>query len=328
MKAIILAASLIPCAWCAAQDASLEQLLAHMDPAVQEQIARTYAAFELSHFELDGNVEAFEKLQKLKGLTQDKEELLKQLTIFVVTTESEENSHVTLTLVILENLRLATKVTIRALAPYLETDNASLREFVRDWFQGHDDAGPNKSPLKPVNYDDYQDYVMWKVNRNREVPAPFVRYIYERSPGGALLIFARASGSGDLVARLHLMQKAFEDRQQGKESEPQREAVQQLDERRKVRSRVQRQIQLAEHIVSNAIWLDKHGYIVRFQKALPEAQEALVTLAQGEWWARLYVVYIMRQNPVLLKDNILRQLAEDENELVRGAAKSGTPETK
>jgi len=39
-----------------------------------------------------------------------------------------------------------------------------------------------------------------------------------------------------------------------------------------------------------------------------------------EWWARLYVVYIMRQNPHFLKDSILRQLAQDENEIVADAA--------
>jgi hypothetical protein len=38
-----------------------------------------------------------------------------------------------------------------------------------------------------------------------------------------------------------------------------------------------------------------------------------------EWWARLYVVYIMRQNPFLLRDKVLRDLADDNNEIVREA---------
>jgi hypothetical protein len=45
---------------------------------------------------------------------------------------------------------------------------------------------------------------------------------------------------------------------------------------------------------------------------------------QKQWWARLYVVYIMRQNPVLLRGHILLQLAEDESTLVREAATAVT----
>jgi hypothetical protein len=83
-----------------------------------------------------------------------------------------------------------------------------------------------------------------------------------------------------------------------------------------------REILLAEHLVSNAIWLNKNRFNDRFQAVLPEAMEQLEKLAKHEeWWARLYVVYIMRQNPPLLKDKVLRQLREDNNELVSEATK-------
>ena len=82
-----------------------------------------------------------------------------------------------------------------------------------------------------------------------------------------------------------------------------------------------REIELAEHIISNAIWLNKNGFTDRFQAALPEANEQLDKLAKGEWWAKLYVIYVMRQNPSMLRDTVLRNLADDENKLVSEAAK-------
>jgi hypothetical protein len=84
---------------------------------------------------------------------------------------------------------------------------------------------------------------------------------------------------------------------------------------------------LAEHIVSDAIWLKENDpFPHRFQAAISEAGAQLRALAKQEWWARLYVVYIMRQNPPLLRDNVWRQLAEDSNELVSEAAKSAGKE--
>ena len=74
---------------------------------------------------------------------------------------------------------------------------------------------------------------------------------------------------------------------------------------------------------ATALWLKKHGFDERFQATMPEAMAELEKLAKHEeWWARMYVVYIMRQNLVLRRDHILRQLAEDENDLVSEAAKS------
>jgi len=321
MKAVlILAASLAPCAWCAAQDADVEQLMAQKSQAVQEQIARVYTALhQPGGIDTGSNVEAFRELQALKGTVADQGELVKQIAIFAATpTEDEQQPLVAV--VILGWLQITPKITIRALAPYLDTKNPQLHSFLYDIFHGLDNADP--SDRGAVNYCHYLEYVRWLFHHDQEVPAPFVKYIYERSPGRALLVFAYASGSRDVVARLQLMRKTFEARQQGKELEPQEVTAQQLEEREKVRSRARRQIELAEHIVSNAIWLDKHGYIVRFQKALPEAKEALATLAEGEWWARLYVAEIMRQHRELRQPDVLRQLSEDGNDLVSKAAKA------
>jgi hypothetical protein len=80
---------------------------------------------------------------------------------------------------------------------------------------------------------------------------------------------------------------------------------------------------LAEHIISDAIWLRENRFEERFQMTLPEAAGELAKLAkQEEWWARLYVVEIMRRHRELRDAAVLEQLRKDGNALVSAAAKS------
>ena len=271
------------------------------------------------------HIDVWREVKALKQLRTDKDKLVGQLAIFVATTKSEEDSHVLIAGAILYFLDFPPSVPIRVLAPYLDTDIRQLRGFVEMWFYSHDkaaDDSPRSPPLRPVNYEDYMNYVRLKIGRGEEVPAGFIRYIYKRSPGRALLVFAYASGSRDVAVKLEAMHTIIEARQQGKEPEPQPELGQLFEERRRARSREKREIELAEHIISNAIWLQKNGFNDRFQQALPEAKEQLAKLAKGEWWARLYVAYIMRQHPELRQEDVLQQLSEDSDELVSKAAKS------
>ena len=309
-----------------AQDA--EQLLAESNPAIQKQLQ----AIDRVIRPVDGlanNVEALREVQKLKELTDDEAELVKQVAIFAMA-PGEEMQPMTAG-VILQYMRLPSRVTIRTLAPYLDTKNPQLRSFVRDWFKGHDNAGPGQ--WTAPDYKEYLDFVRWKTNRKEDVPGGFTKYIFERSPGHALLVFASANSHGDVAARMQALReavgKSIDDVPQPNPKPDAQEAERgrQLStkESREARLKARRQIELAEHIVSNAIWLDKHDFIVRFQSALPEVKEAFATLMQGEWWARLYVAYIMRQHPKLRQDELLQQLTKDENELVKEIAQIKTP---
>src|SRR6185503_5602584 len=143
---------------------------------------------------------------------------------------------------------------------------------------------------------------------NDDIPPAFIKYIYGRAPGRALLVFAYANSHGDVTARLKAMRANMEGTQpETKEQQEQIETGRKLQskESREARLRVRREIELSEHIVSDAIWLQKNKFDDRFQAALPDAKEQLDKLAKGEWWAKLYVVYIMRQNPPLLRDKLL-----------------------
>jgi hypothetical protein len=305
-----------------AQD--VKELIAKPDPAFQTQIQKIVDALHQPRVDPQDNLDAIREAQTYKKLTDDKDKLVEQLTVYVATTEDEDFTHEVVALVILDFLNLSPNVPIRVLAPLLESENRQLRNFVQSWFSAHDGtalASPEAPPFAPVNYNEYKEYVGGKIGRGEKVPDGFVKYLYERSPRRALLVFAYAGQHGNVTARLHAIGKAIEARQQGKEPDESIGRDQQLEVRRQARVRGRRDIHLAEHIVSNAIWLNENGFAERFQAALPEANETLATLARRkEWWARLYVAYIMRQHPELRQQAITQQLAEDENELVREAA--------
>jgi hypothetical protein len=309
-----------------AQEVDVEILIGKSDPAMQAQIKAAVNVLLGRPLtpERITDWKAVRELQKLKELTDEEERIVEQLAIYAVTERREEDQQVLEALAVLHYLDLKPSLVIRVLAPYLDSENDNLRSFAGYWFTGHDnaDAAPPRSPqLQPVNYDDYMKYVSRKLAHGEEVPAGFVTYIYERSPGRALLVFTYASGSPDAAAEFQAMRDVLEARKEGIEPEPRPELSREFKERRQARLRLKREMRLAEHIVSNAIWLKENEFAERFQAALPEAKEELANLAKHEeWWARLYVAYVMRQHPELRQPEIIRQLSQDSHALVSEAA--------
>ena len=185
MRALIVAATLALPLHCAGQD--LEKLLANPSPQIQQQIETTYAAFNQISVDPTSNADVFREALVLRTLTNDKTELVRQLVIFVASTESEENTHVTLSHVILRYLGVSPGNIVQVLAPCLESDDQRLHEFARRWLQESRRCDPGE--WAAANYQEYLDYVQRQVRNNEEVPAGFVRYIYRRSPGRRRLIF-------------------------------------------------------------------------------------------------------------------------------------------
>lgn len=321
----------------------VEKLVAASDPAIQAQIRVVYDS--------QSELEMFRQVQTLKEIagdkTEDQAELVKQLAIFSVTSPNQKEFHALLTLVILDRLDLQPSISIRVLAPYLDSENKQLRDFARDWFRCYDKVA-FEDPWKA-----YGSYVGNRLTRNEKVPREFVEYLYERSPERALLVFLRAARLGNTVARLMKLQEK-------READLQKIGQNELDRRddelaarlaewnkkmaaiqgkypppvppvpplppmtnppdvipRQLGEKLQKEILLAEHIVSNAIWLKKKKFDEQFQKALPKAKQQLAKLAEyDQWWARLYVVQIMRRHRELRLDDVLDRLSRDSNALV------------
>ena len=171
-----------------AQETDVEKLIGKPNPAIQAQIQRVHNALQKPGVDPRDNVDALQETQAIKKLTDNKDELVKQLAIFVATTKSDEDTHLFIAQVILSLLNFPASVPIRVFAPYLDTENRQLRDFVHSWFGSHDmahTAPPGAPPIKPVNYEDYLEYVEGKVTHKEDIPAPFIKYIYERAPGRA-----------------------------------------------------------------------------------------------------------------------------------------------
>jgi hypothetical protein len=270
---------------CFAQDVGIEALLKQAEEPIQQQLRLVVEALAPSN-----QASLRERIANLHDSVADKNEIVKQIAVYAA---SPGEGQPLLALGLLQTLELPPSVVIRGLAPYLDAENKNLRSFVRDWFQGHDNAGPTSSQQAPVNYQDYYAYVRERMNAKQEIPAPFVDYVFERSPGEAVLIFNKADRLGGALARL-----------QG-ENIPQEDVA------------------LAERVVSNAIWFKQHRHKDRLQAALPDAKSELLKLGSHEqWWARRYVAEIMRRHPELRQDDVLQKLRKDSEESVSKVAKS------
>lgn len=313
------------CTPCAAQEANVGNLLAQAEPRIQERISSIVDSLHQLRVDPRSNILAFREAQLLIESVTDHGEIVKQVAIFAVTPTGEEQQPL-IARVVLEVLDLPPKIIIRVLAPYLDADNGQLRSFVRDWFQSHDSGGSGSSALDPVNYRDYRDYVCRRLNTKQEVPQAFIEYLYERSPERALLVFYRADGCKDMVARLMDLRRQQEQHQAGQDQdEPAVQPEKSREEkiRQRVKKEMQKEILLAEHIVSNVIWLKKNNFGEEFYKALPAAKQQLSKLAEQEqWWVRLYVVEIMRRHRELRLADVLGKLSRDSNVLVRNSANS------
>jgi len=311
-----------------AQQADLRSLISYRQPEIQDQIDRAYKVFlGAGRDDLKTDCEAFEEIQKLKDITKDKGEIVRQLAIFVATTTSEEDRHLVAAATTLEYLDLPPSIPIRVLAPYLDVANRNLRDFAQIWFRYHDshERIHGRPPLGSVNYYSYMEYVRNRLVRNEEIPPAFIEYIYERHPDKALLVFAHANRQAVAAGQLLIMRKQFDAAQEGGEIAQGeiRQEWQQQKTRQQQAKIEQREILLAEHIVSNAIWLNENEFTERFQTALPEALAELAKLAKHDkWWVRLYVAVTMQQYRELRQPDDLQQLRKDSNTLVRKAAAS------
>jgi len=309
-QSLFFVAAVAICVSCVAQEVGPKKIQAQSEPAIQKRIGKVYDALNQSSRDHRYNIEVLHKIAELRDSVADKGEIVKQMAIFASGPTSDEHRPL-LVLMILDLLDPSPKVVIPALAPYLNAENKKLRSFARDWFQAHDNGGTDETKLKPVNFEDYADYVR-KGRQGGNLPTAFVQYIYERSPNRAFLIFVRTDRQSNAVKGLEAIRKKME--QQGAN----------LNKLPRARAGVEKnELLLAEHKISNAIWIKKYYFDDRFPEATQLAKHELDKLAErDEWWARLYVAEIMRRNRELRLPDVLDRLSRDSNALVSKSAKS------
>jgi hypothetical protein len=149
-RLLIVTASLITSAHCMAED--VDALLAESNPAVQQQLEAVSRVFHPSD-NFSDNVEALREIGKLKEMADDVA-IVKQVAIFSIA-PGEETQPMTAG-AILYYTQIRNRVTIRTLAPYLESENPQLRSFVRKYFLGRE-------------FKDFLSYVRHAVARGEDI---------------------------------------------------------------------------------------------------------------------------------------------------------------
>ncbi len=88
---------------------------------------------------------------------------------------------------LVDRLPLSSSDVVRGVVPFLESEEDRVRSRAAGTLAQFEDAGPNRPP----RYEDYAELVR-AAKRAGEAPPPgLTRYLFERDPGQALLLFQR-----------------------------------------------------------------------------------------------------------------------------------------
>lgn len=167
---------------------------------------------------------------------------------------------------------------VRAVLPYIDTDNKLLRSEVRRLLRNVE-GGRSVMVAEP----DYSYYGGLIGADKEHPPAQLVAYMYQRSPGTALLC----------LSSIYVPTTDPPERY--------------------------REVLWAEHVVSDVLWKHKYGFLDK-SEVPAEAAAELEKLSKHEaWWARLYVAEILRQHPQFRTPALIDRLKADAHELVRRA---------
>jgi hypothetical protein len=127
----------------------------------------------------------------------------------------------------------------------------------------------------------YREIIADCLRAGEDPPGNLIQYMYQADPGEALLTLMRA----------HQLRKPEE----------------------------LKTILWAEHVVSDVIWKQRHGFL-GLDEIEPAAGRELASLSgHREWWVRLYAAEIMRQHPAFRQPSLIDKLSRDSHVLVREA---------
>ena len=222
----------------------------------------------------------FAAMESLRPLVEeDPQTLIRQLLYFQHAHAGESDVDLEKRMLaqsIIHQLSIPPTEIAKAVIPYAFTENRHLQGEVQRLLTRVEGVPRHRTP----DFSYYQSLL----TANRKDPSQdLVRYMYERSPGQAVLtleaVYRQPNGPDKLVL-------------------------------------------WAEHVVSDVIWKQQHSFLEEDQVE-PQAVEQLEKLSSHEaWWARLYVAEILRQHPEFRTATIVKRLNEDDHPLVRQANRS------
>jgi hypothetical protein len=167
------------------------------------------------------------------------------------------------------------------LVPFLESDDEKILEAATIWLHGLDGFGRKTEPA----LDSYLRFLL----RQKESPPPgLVKYLYEISPGHALLVFG----------------KIYSDRPKF-DAKP---------------DPWPRPLMWSDHLISTVKWRIRNRFLE--EGDLEKARKELDTLSKHEgWYVRRYVVHVIDDVRQFRTQEIVDRLKKDTNPLVADQAK-------
>ncbi|MCC6359273.1 MAG: hypothetical protein IT450_11055 [Phycisphaerales bacterium] len=139
-----------------------------------------------------------------------------------------------------------------------------------------------RAPGRRPDFSVYHGLIEERIRAGDPLPVGLVRYLYATDPGMALLTLMRA----------HQLRKPAEIKT----------------------------ILWAEHVVADVLWKQQYGFLKPSEIEPAAAAELTALVRHNAWWARLYVAEVMRQHAPFRRDEPLKILSHDANDLVRESA--------
>ena len=161
-----------------------------------------------------------------------------------------------------------------ALWPYLGTRDPALKAEVSKTFRA-------------VHFDVFSAIIRRHVSQGHEPPRELIGFMYERSPGEALLALSRVDA---------LLSGTDQEKREKRRS-----------------------LLWAEHTVSDVVWRHQYGFLPA-TKAESDAMVQIEKLSQDDlWWIRFYVAAILRQHRAFRTAQLVARLAADKDPAVQEA---------
>lgn len=240
------------------------------DPRIQSLIDEAAAA--LNSDDLTWGVK-LSAIAELRPVYLDDPVVFIRQAIFWYNQHSGGDDQELAVLVMLHHLQVTPAPIVMAMLPYIESDHEQLRQAALEQFRGIEARRGFGEP-------DFSHYGSLVQGHKEDPPLRLVKYMYDRSPGTAVLV----------------MQGIYDERHDRF-----------------------RDVVWAEHVIEDNLWQQRQNFL-EDEATLPEAVAEVTKMARHEeWWARLYAAEIITQHPEFGTPEIVEALKNDEHELVREA---------
>lgn len=222
--------------------------------------------------ESQGSAASFTKLQKLQEIADSNpQEVLRQFLYYMSTVQGRHEEPL-VAQKLMSMLDIKDKDYVSVSIIYVDSDNERLRRYaVNNLLYVERNA--------QVDADRFRNFIIWDVKKD-EPPKRIVLYMYERSPGIAMLQLAQFNASDQEFKKATW----------------------------------------TEHNVSDVIWKRKYGFPIQAEQMQSVRADLKGLSESPAWSIRAYAAAITKMHPELAVPGLVEGLKADKSEIVRKLA--------